>query len=28
VLGRDVHDPMELYAAEVEASWTGVRAAL
>ena len=28
VLGRDVHDPMELYAAEVEASWAGVRAAL
>lgn len=28
VLGRDVHDPMELYAAEVEASWSAVRAAL
>jgi uncharacterized glyoxalase superfamily metalloenzyme YdcJ len=28
VLGRDVHDPMELCAAEVEASWSGVRAAL
>jgi uncharacterized glyoxalase superfamily metalloenzyme YdcJ len=28
VLGRDVHDPMDLYAAEVEVSWSGVRAAL
>jgi uncharacterized glyoxalase superfamily metalloenzyme YdcJ len=28
VLGRDVHDPMDLYAAEVEASWAAVRAAL
>ncbi len=28
VLGRDVHDPMTLYAAEVEASWSRARAAL
>ena len=28
VLGRDVHDPMALYAAEVEASWSDVLAAL
>ena len=28
VMGREVYDPMELYAAEVEASWTAVRAAL
>jgi uncharacterized glyoxalase superfamily metalloenzyme YdcJ len=28
VLGRDVHDPMALYANEVEASWAAVRSAL
>jgi uncharacterized glyoxalase superfamily metalloenzyme YdcJ len=28
VLGRDVHDPMDLYAAEVEASWSRAQAAL
>lgn len=28
VLCRDVHDPMRLYAAEVEASWSAARAAL
>ena len=27
-LGRDLHDPMDLYAAEVDASWARVRAEL
>ena len=27
-LGREVHDPMDLYAAEVDASWAQVRAEL
>jgi len=27
-LGREVHDPMDLYAAQVEASWAAVRSAL
>jgi hypothetical protein len=27
-LGREVHDPMDLYAAQVDASWAAVRSAL